>query len=317
MDIVLFAYTHFGFRALEYCLDNQIPVRMVVVPKKDLDPNNPWDSVFRLSEKAKIPIFIFEDIKTDFELFRELQEPYAFLLGFPYIISPEMIKIFMGRMINFHGGILPSYKGCLSGVWSIINSEKYAGLSAHFINQKVDEGDIINIKKTLIKKDDTGFSLYHKIIDLALIALQEIIDNLIKTGSVSSFPQNVSEKSMYHGRELPNNGILHWNNTSEYIYNFTRAFFFPPFPPACCAIKGKKIFLLDVEPTDILSDAPPGTIIKVKPAEVMVATKDRNILIKKFTFDFKNCDFHSIGLGNIDFFTPLQGTKFDEIFYEK
>lgn len=59
--------------------------------------------------------------------------------------------------INIHPSLLPSYKGPTPTNWIIHNKEKECGISAHFINEEVDDGDIIYQESyPVIHKDDAS-----------------------------------------------------------------------------------------------------------------------------------------------------------------
>ena len=66
-------------------------------------------------------------------------------------------------IVNFHPGILPKYRGIFTNYYSLVNKEKYVGITLHKITPKIDGGDIISTLKIPIKRKDTIFSLYKKI----------------------------------------------------------------------------------------------------------------------------------------------------------
>ena len=72
------------------------------------------------------------------------------------LIKKEFLKKFKKRLINFHPGILPKYRGLYSTFYKIINKEKYFGISAHFMREKIDNGPIIAI----IKEKINGMNLF-------------------------------------------------------------------------------------------------------------------------------------------------------------
>ena len=51
--------------------------------------------------------------------------------------------------------------------WSIVD-ETPAGVTIHFIDENIDEGDIITQKEVLIKPNDTGESLYTKLLETTI-----------------------------------------------------------------------------------------------------------------------------------------------------
>ena len=143
-------------------------------------------------------------------------------ISWSYLFSEQVIKYFSGRAINFHPGILPSYRGCFSIPWSIINQEKYVGFTYHHISKKIDEGNIIFLEKIKIGDCDTAHSLNHRVFQLGLSKLVEVISLIGNEGE----PQPSGGR--YYPNLLPFNGKFDKKWSSEKTKTFMRAMFFPP-----------------------------------------------------------------------------------------
>ena len=86
------------------------------------------------------------------------------LAGFMKILSKNFIKKFKGKILNIHPSLLPKYKGINTHKRVLINKEKYSGCTVHFVNNKLDSGEIIMQKKVKISKKETEASLAKKIL---------------------------------------------------------------------------------------------------------------------------------------------------------
>ena len=86
------------------------------------------------------------------------------LAGFMKILSENFIKKFKGKILNIHPSLLPKYKGLNTHKRVLINKEKYSGCTVHFVNTKLDSGQIILQKKVKISKNETEASLAKKIL---------------------------------------------------------------------------------------------------------------------------------------------------------
>ena len=65
-----------------------------------------------------------------------------------YRILPEYIyNIPKLGSINIHASVLPEYRGAAPIQRSIIDGKKYLGLTSFFLNENIDEGNIILTKK--------------------------------------------------------------------------------------------------------------------------------------------------------------------------
>jgi phosphoribosylglycinamide formyltransferase-1 len=104
------------------------------------------------------------------------------LAGFMRILTANFIKKFKGKIINIHPSLLPKYKGLNTHQRALDNKEKYSGCTVHFVNSKLDTGQIIHQKKVKILKNDTSEKLSKRILKqehlLYPIALDKIISSL-------------------------------------------------------------------------------------------------------------------------------------------
>ena len=86
------------------------------------------------------------------------------LAGFMKILSKKFIDKFKDRILNIHPSLLPKYKGLNTHQRAIESKDKYSGCTVHFVNSKLDSGNIILQKKVNISKKDTPDSLAKKIL---------------------------------------------------------------------------------------------------------------------------------------------------------
>jgi phosphoribosylglycinamide formyltransferase-1 len=100
----------------------------------------------------KVEVILNENIigeKLDFKKYKGYDLVFSFKTK---IIFPEyFLKSTKLYNINFHPA-LPKYPGSGGGAWAILNNDKYSGVTVHFINNKIDNGRIILVKKFKIKK---------------------------------------------------------------------------------------------------------------------------------------------------------------------
>jgi phosphoribosylglycinamide formyltransferase-1 len=80
------------------------------------------------------------------------------------ILSKSFIENFEGKILNIHPSLLPKYKGLNTHKKVIKNKDKYSGCTVHFVNSRLDSGEIINQKKVRIKKLDTPKILAKRIL---------------------------------------------------------------------------------------------------------------------------------------------------------
>ena len=86
------------------------------------------------------------------------------LAGFMKILSKHFIKNFNGKILNIHPSLLPKFKGLNTHERAISNKEKYSGCTVHFVNSRLDSGEIILQTKVKINNNETPKTLAKKIL---------------------------------------------------------------------------------------------------------------------------------------------------------
>ena len=117
--------------------------------------------------KIKKKVFDFKNTLSEKKAINELKKRDIHLIclaGFMKILSKNFIKNFKGKILNIHPSLLPKYKGLNTHEKAIKKKDKYSGCTVHFVNSKLDSGEIINQKKVKINKLDTPDTLAKKIL---------------------------------------------------------------------------------------------------------------------------------------------------------
>ena len=98
-----------------------------------------------------IPFLIINTKKRGFEnlileIIKKNKISLICLAGYMKIISKKFIREFRKKIINIHPSLLPNYKGLDTYNRILKNKEKKTGCTIHFVNEKLDDGKIINKK---------------------------------------------------------------------------------------------------------------------------------------------------------------------------
>ncbi|MFC1510556.1 phosphoribosylglycinamide formyltransferase [Candidatus Omnitrophota bacterium] len=91
---------------------------------------------------------------------------YLILAGYMKILSPFFIKTYPKKIINIHPSLLPSFKGVRAIKDTMTYGVKVAGITVHFVDEKMDHGPIIMQQGFMIKDGETLEGLESKIHDL-------------------------------------------------------------------------------------------------------------------------------------------------------
>ncbi len=61
----------------------------------------------------------------------------------PFILKRHLLSIPLLGCINIHHAPLPRYKGMMPTFWQIYRGERTVGITIHYMNEKVDGGDVL------------------------------------------------------------------------------------------------------------------------------------------------------------------------------
>lgn len=98
--------------------------------------------------------------------------------GFMRIMTPVLIKPWVGRMLNIHPSLLPLYKGLHTHERALADGAKTHGASVHFVNEELDSGEVILQAQVPVYPDDTADTLSQRVLgvehDLYVNALKHV-----------------------------------------------------------------------------------------------------------------------------------------------
>ena len=86
------------------------------------------------------------------------------LAGFMRILSKNFLKKWNYKIINVHPSLLPAFKGLNTHQRALKSRAEYSGCTIHYVNEKIDGGEIIKQKSIKILDSDDKNSLKKKIL---------------------------------------------------------------------------------------------------------------------------------------------------------
>ncbi|NJM31212.1 MAG: phosphoribosylglycinamide formyltransferase [Rhizobiales bacterium] len=103
--------------------------------------------------------------------------------GFMRIMTPVLIRPWLGRMLNIHPSLLPAYKGLHTHERALADGAKSHGCTVHFVTDELDSGQIVAQAAVSVLPGDTAGTLAARVLEqehplyakaLALVASGEI-----------------------------------------------------------------------------------------------------------------------------------------------
>lgn len=198
-------------------------------------------------------------------------------------INDNIIKIPKYGIFNIHPSILPSLRGSSPIEYTILKKLSISGVSIIHINDKIDEGNIVNLKIFYLKKNVSYDFILKKIVHISFKSLLEIFFSINKT---NLFFFNQIGKISYTKKISKNFYKINWFDCAKNINSKIRS---------TQALKKHSTFLnnyfINVIETKIkkrlVKNFIPGTILKISNRGIYVSTKKNVIIIKKIQLSGK------------------------------
>ena len=104
--------------------------------------------------------------ETEEQLVRTLRDAgveLVALAGFMRVLHEPMLKAFPRRIINIHPSLLPKFPGLEAWKQALAAGEKVTGCTVHYVDEKIDHGQILAQREVAILPNDTPESLHSRI----------------------------------------------------------------------------------------------------------------------------------------------------------
>ena len=149
-------------------------------------------------------------------------------------LPAEIFSIPKYGTINLHASLLPNYRGAAPINWCLINNEVKTGVTTFFINEKIDQGDILLKEEVDISDKDNFGSLYTKLSSVGSKLLIKTIKGVLSKRLKAS-KQDFDESLKIAPKLSKENTRIDWNKSQKEIIGMIRGL--SPKPGAWTILK--------------------------------------------------------------------------------
>lgn len=187
-------------------------------------------SVKHFAEKHQLPILQPEKLKDAvfIETLKKLQADIFVVVAFR-MLPEDVWRIPSKGTFNLHASLLPQYRGAAPINWAIINGETQTGVTTFFINDKIDEGDIILTRTIDIAEEDNVGSLHDKLVEIGKKTVLETLEKIENKTVVETKQANFALLKTAP-KIFKKDCKINWNQPTRSIHNFIRGL--SPYPVA-------------------------------------------------------------------------------------
>lgn len=220
--------------------------------------------------RHNLPVFQPHRIKDAeaIETLKKYEADVFVVVAYGQILSREILDMPKKICVNIHASLLPKYRGAAPIQWAVIDGEQYTGVTTMRMEDGIDTGDIIETITYELKSDETGGSLFDKLMELGgklIVSTLEKIEN-----GTATFTKQDDSKSTYAKMLNKKLGDIDFSMDAVSIERLIRGL--NPWPSAYTSLNGKNLKIWKAVTKKDEYEGQPGEIVYVSEDEMYIKT---------------------------------------------
>jgi methionyl-tRNA formyltransferase len=242
LNIAVCADKWVGYELLDFIFKTKKdPVKFVIAQQ-----DSPYkDKIKTLCLENEVPCYTNIKCNTpEFKfLLQEENIDIGMLLWWPTILKKEIIESVNTGFINTHPSLIPLNRGKHPYYWATV-SENPIGSTLHFINENVDEGNILFQEPYVTDISDTGDEIYEKSLNHMVYLFKKNYVNILE-GSYTLKKPDLEAGDFHLSKEIEIHSCIDLNRSyiGKELLNIIRARTFKNSKSAYFIHNEKKYFV--------------------------------------------------------------------------
>lgn len=251
-----------------------------------------------------LPVFQPEKLRNPefLEELRKLEADVFVVVAFrmmPKVLfeMPEM------GTFNLHASLLPDYRGAAPINYAVINGEEKTGATTFFINEKIDEGNILLQEEIPVLENENAGHLHDRLMEMGAKLVVKTLNGLAEN-SITERPQPQVEHPKNAYKIFKEDTRIDWTKNSKEIHQFILGM--SPYPAAFTSLKigeEEKSLKIFGGKFEISNHEKPARSLDISKNDFKIYTKDgiyfplelqlegkKRMNIKDFLNGFRNFD---------------------------
>lgn len=276
--VVFMGTPEFAVPILGELIKNANVILVVTQPDSFVGRNKElkYSPIKELAVKNNIEVFQPEKIRKDFQRVIDASPDIIVTCAYGQIIPSELLNAPKYKAINVHASLLPKLRGGAPIHHAIIDGYDETGITIMYMNEKMDEGNIISQSKLKIEETDNVGILHDKLSKMGSELLMETLPSIFE-GTNKSIVQN-NEEATYGYVIKREDELLDFNKTAKEVYNKIRGLY--PFPVSYLILEGEIIKIISSRLGDSQNGIP-GQITNIYKDGIGIMCNDKEVIITK------------------------------------
>ena len=222
------------------------------------------------------PVYQPEKLRdgTAMEIIRTLAPDVIAVVAYGRILPKDMLDYPKYGAVNIHGSLLPKYRGSAPIQYAVLNGDAVTGVTAMYMAEAMDAGDIIEKRETEILPGETAGELFDR---LAPLGGELLVDTMraLERGTVTRTPQDESGVTLAPPltKEMAD---IDWNESAKKVAG--KILGLDPWPAASAELGGVRLKLFKAFITD--DKGTPGTLVSADKNGMVIACGEGAVRIR-------------------------------------
>lgn len=277
IKIVFMGTPDFSVPVLEGLLDMYEVVGVVCQPDRKVGRKQEvlFPPVKQVALRHHLLVLQPEKIKVEYDNILKLDPDLIITCAYGQILPKEILDYPRLGCINVHASLLPKLRGGAPIHKAITEGYDKTGITIMYMDQKMDSGDIIRQRETMILDTDNLESLHDRLSLLGKELLLDTLPDIIK-GTNERILQNEDEVTYAYNIKREEE-YLDFSKTSRELFNQIRGY--SPSPGSCAILDNEemKVYASRIHPG--VTGKIPGEILHIYKDGIGVATKDSELVL--------------------------------------
>ena len=306
LNIVFMGTPDFAVPVLKGLIENYNVIGVVTQPDKPVGRKGILTPppIAMVAKEHNIKLFQPIKIRNEYDEILALNPDIIITCAYGQIIPTAILDYPKYGCVNVHASLLPKLRGGAPIHHAIIDGYDKTGITIMYMDEAMDNGDIISQEEVKITDDLTTEKL-HDILsvmgrDLLLKTLPDII-----SGNINPIKQNQDEVTFGYNIKKEDE-LINFNKTSREVFNQVRGL--NSWPVGYTILNGKRLKVYSVEiSNNNVPDCACGTITNIYKNGIGVKTLDGEVILTEIQMEGKTKMLASLIVNNLD--KNIIGTK--------
>ena len=202
-----------------------------------------------------------------------LRPEIACVVAYGKILPADLLGVPPLGFVNAHFSLLPAYRGAAPVQWSLINGDRFTGISIMVLTEGMDEGPLLAQEQMEIDPSDDAATLGLR---LAKSAAPLLVDTVRSYASGGARPVPQAQEGVSYAPKLSGDDVrIEWARTSREIHNLIRGA--TPEPGAWTMFRGRR---LKITRSTLAGDSDlPAGVLRLEPGALLVGCGHGTLLL--------------------------------------